>query len=469
MSAASAASATESMLADALPTHARIVLKALEARGFEAWVVGGWVRDTLLGRPGHDVDVTTSATWTEAEAALVSAGIEVHETGTAHGTVTAVVDGLPVEVTTYREESGYSDLRHPDQVRFVSDVRADLARRDFTVNAIAFHPDRGLLDPYGGQDDLEARVIRAVGDPEKRLSEDALRVIRAVRFACQLGATIEPATQSALIEHAPSLSCIASERIGQEMSALLNTGRVSWALRKEFDVLVGAIPELECMRDFDQRSPYHAYDLQEHTARVCDGVEEFTGGAASLTLRWAALLHDIAKPACLSVDDTGRGHFFDHPAQGARMAKTIMRRLAVRGEVVRGACVLIQLHDLSVSADASSVRKMLAALDKGSPGHAPELAFDLLNLQRADATGKATSCRDYAVKLDKVTLELRRELARGAVYRVSDLAVSGKDVVELRGVEPGPGVGMLLDQLLVAVVEDELPNDRETLLEQLRW
>ena len=276
----------EARLARELPAYALQVVGALEAAGHEAWVVGGWVRDALLGRPGHDVDVTTSAPWQETARVLRAAGIEVHETGTAHGTVTAVVDGRPVETTTYRVEGAYSDRRHPDEVRFVTDVREDLARRDFTVNAMAFHPRRGLLDPFGGKKDLAARVIRAVGEPRRRFEEDALRVLRAVRFACRLDAAIEPATQEALLACAPELDQIARERIGQEMDGILSTGRAAWALRHEFPVLAAAIPELAPMAGFDQKSPYHAHDVLEHTARVCAGVEEFAGGGASQALRW---------------------------------------------------------------------------------------------------------------------------------------------------------------------------------------
>ena len=254
----------EARLARELPAYALQVVGSLEAAGHEAWVVGGWVRDALLGRPGHDVDVTTSAPWQETARVLRAAGIEVHETGTAHGTVTAVADGRPVETTTYRVEGAYSDRRHPDEVRFVTDVREDLARRDFTVNAMAFHPQRGLLDPFGGEKDLAARVIRAVGEPRRRFEEDALRVLRAVRFACRLDAAIEPATQEALLACAPELDQIARERIGQEMrerigqemDGILATGRAAWALRHEFPVLAAAIPELAPMAGFDQKSPY---------------------------------------------------------------------------------------------------------------------------------------------------------------------------------------------------------------------
>ena len=461
--------ATEERLARELPDYARRVVDALEAAGFEAWVVGGWVRDALLGRPGHDVDVTTSAPWPEAERVLRAAGADVHETGVAHGTLTAVVDGRPVETTTYRVEGAYSDRRHPDEVRFVTDVREDLARRDFTVNAMAFHPERGLLDPFGGRGDLGARVIRAVGDPRRRFEEDALRVLRAVRFACRLDARIEPRTREALVERAGGLADLARERVGQELDGILATGRVARALRGEFAVMAAAVPELAPMEGFEQRSPYHAHDVLEHTARVCAGVEEFTGGAASQALRWAALLHDVAKPACWSEDVSGRGHFFGHPAAGARVLREVMGRLAVPGETVRAARALVLLHDFEIRPTRASMRRMLAELERACPGRARELSFALLDLKRSDAVAKASACMGYAVELDAMTRALREELAAGGVWRVRDLAVGGADVIRERGVEPGPGVGMVLEQLLAAVMAGELENDREAELAWLRW
>lgn len=459
----------EGRLARELPAYARRVVDALEAAGYEAWVVGGWVRDALLGTPGHDVDVTTSAPWQKTAAVLRAAGIAVHETGTAHGTVTAVVGGRPVETTTYRVEGGYSDRRHPDEVRFVTDVREDLARRDFTVNAMAFHPERGLLDPFGGERDLAARVIRAVGEPRRRFEEDALRVLRAVRFACRLSAAIEPATQAALESCAPELDQIASERVGQELDGILSTGRAAWALRHEFVVLAAAVPELAPMEGFDQRSPYHAHDVLEHTARVCAGVEEFAGGSPLPALRWAALLHDVAKPACWSEDVSGRGHFFGHPDEGARVARRVMGRLAIPGEVTRAAAALVLLHDFEIRATAPSMRRMLSELEAAAPGQARPLAFALLDLKRADAVAKAPKCMGYAVGLDAMTAVLRAELSAGAVWRVRDLAVGGADVIRERGVEPGPGVGMVLAQLLEAVKAGEVPNRRDDLLAWLRW
>lgn len=447
-----------------VPDYGLRVLRALEDAGFEAWVVGGWVRDALLGAPMHDVDVTTSAPWQETERALRSAGIEVHETGTAHGTVTAVIDGQPVEVTTYRVEGTYSDRRHPDEVRFVRDVREDLARRDFTVNAMAYHPDRGLLDLFGGREDLSRGVVRAVGDPYRRFEEDALRVLRAVRFACRLGFEVEPRTQAALVACAPELDGIARERVGQEMDGIVASGRVSWALNNEFDVLARAVPALIPMRGMDQRSPYHAYNLLEHTARVCAGVEAFSGGAPTQALRWAALLHDAGKPMCASVDENGRGHFRDHQRAGAILCKDALLGLALPHEIADRAAALVRYHDRHLSASPAGVRRLLRRLDQARPGEAPALAYQLLDLQRADAIAKAWPCAQRAVELDVFERALSGELSRGTAFRVRDLAVGGGDVMRALGVAPGPEVGQALSALLDDVIYGRVENSREALL-----
>ena len=447
-----------------VPDYGLRVLHALEDAGFEAWVVGGWVRDALLGAPMHDVDVTTSAPWQETERVLRTAGIEVHETGTAHGTVTAVIDGQPVEVTTYRVEGTYSDRRHPDEVRFVRDVREDLARRDFTVNAMAYHPDRGLLDLFGGREDLARGVVRAVGDPYRRFEEDALRVLRAVRFACRLGFEVEPRTQVALAACAPELDGIARERVGQEMDGIVASGRVSWALNNEFDVLARAVPALIPMRGLDQRSPYHAYNLLEHTARVCAGVEAFSGGVPTQALRWAALLHDAGKPMCASVDENGHGHFRDHQRAGAILCKDALLGLALPHEVADRAAALVRYHDRHLSASPAGVRRLLRRLDQARPGEAPTLAYQLLDLQRADAIAKARPYAQHAVELDAFERVLSAELSRGAAFRVRDLAVGGGDVMHALGVAPGPEVGKTLSALLDDVIYGRVENSRDALL-----
>ncbi len=450
----------------AVPGYALHVINVLEAAGHEAWVVGGWVRDALRGGPSHDVDITCNARWEESARVLRAAGIAVHETGTQHGTVTAVVDGKPVEVTTYRVDGTYSDGRHPDQVLFVTSVEDDLARRDFTVNAMAYHPTRGLLDPFGGQHDLARGVIRAVGEPERRFDEDALRILRAVRFACRMGFSVEGATAAALAERVGSLKNVSRERIGSETDGIVRSGRLAWAMSAFPEVITAAITEAAPMVGFDQRSPYHCHDVWQHTAQVVAGVEEFSGGTASPRLRWASILHDIGKPHTFTVGENGQGHFYGHPAAGAKMVHHVFRRLALPGDLERQVTALVRYHDRPVKATRHSVLRMLSDLDSACPGQARGLAFELLVLKRADAMGKAPSFRGYACEVDKVEAMLRETLSGHAPFRTSDLAISGRDVIGAAGLKPGPWVGEVLEQCLREVVHGRLPNDREA---QLRW
>lgn len=450
--------------AGSYPGYAVAVIRALEDAGFEAWIVGGWVRDALRGDASHDVDVTTSAPWRDCARVLRAAGFEVLETGTAHGTVTAMSENKPVEVTTYRVEGAYSDHRHPDEVRFVTDVREDLARRDLTINAMAWHPERGLLDPFGGRQDLIDGTIRTVGDPRVRFGEDALRVLRAVRFSVRLGFSVEPATQLALRERAAGLAHVAPERVGQELSAIVRMGKMGRALLEQPEVMCAALPELAACRGLDQRSVYHIYDVYEHIAHVCCACEAFTAGLAAPELRWAALLHDIAKPATLSVDEAGHGHFFDHPRQGAIMAQRILHRMGVPSRTADAACALIRLHDERMRATAPEIRRVLGFLAQACPGREEPLAFALFDLCRADAVSKCPSAAYWAGELDRYTAMLRAEIARGPVFSTRQLAVSGADVMRACGIGPGPGIGMQLDMLLRAVMADELPNERDVLL-----
>ena len=455
-------------LARAVPDGARRVLAALEDAGYEAWVVGGWVRDALRGADVHDIDVTTSAPWEESERLLMQAGMRVERTGAKHGTVTAFVDGEPIEVTTYRQEGPYTDHRHPDYVRFVDDVREDLARRDLTVNAIAYHPERGILDPFGGVADIDRRIIRTVGDPDRRFTEDALRVLRAVRFSYRFGYAMDAATQSAIDVHAADLALVAPERIGTELAQVVGTGHAGRALTEQRAVMCAVLPELVPSVGFDQRSVYHVYDVYEHIAHVCRAVEAFTAGLARPSLRWAALLHDVGKPATFSLDVAGHGHFFDHPREGAKMARVAMERLALGSELTEAACLLIRLHDERMPLDERSVPKLLARISRHCPGRETELCYQLFDLRRSDAVSKCASAAPFASALDQMSSALRREVAEGPVFSTGQLAVNGRDIMDELGVRPGPGVGMQLEMLLRAVMGKEVRNSREELLAWLR-
>ena len=447
-----------------VPTYALRALEVLEDAGFEAWIVGGWVRDALRGSFAHDIDITTSATWQQSKAAFEAADIPVHETGIAYGTVTAVVEKHPIEVTTYRCDGEYLDGRRPDSVQFVSRIEEDLARRDFTINAMAYHPKRGLLDLYGGQEDLSARVIRAVGEPKVRFTEDALRMLRALRFACRLSFSIEEKTHQALTECAPLLSQVASERIGSEVAQIVEAGHIAHAIKLGFPVLAIAIPELLPLQNFDQRSPYHAYDVLEHTARVCSATEAFTAGTATPALRWAALLHDIAKPEMFTTDANGRGHFYGHPEKGAVVAKALLKRLALSQHLSNEVCALVALHDFDVEIATSSLRHMVALLAEASKSDGIALAYDLLTLKQADALAKAVPYRGYAVTLERMFSLLKNEAKKGIAQRPQDLCISGADIMQALSITPGPIVGSYQHKLFASYLSGQAENRREELL-----
>ncbi len=458
----------------ALSPAAVRVLQALESAGLEAWVVGGWVRDALMGAPSHDVDMCCSGTWRESAAALKAAGIGVVESGIKFGGITAIASGERIEVTTYRLDGFYTDGRHPESIQRAASVEDDLARRDFTVNAMAWHPVRGLLDLYGGQGDLRRHVIRAVGEPRRRFEEDALRMLRAVRFACRLDFVIEPKTASALAACAPLLDAVARERVGIELSGILATGRGGDALLLYPELMCAAVPELAACRDFDQCSVYHDSDVYEHTARVLSEASSFArfrlddsaqGDALSQPLMWAALLHDIAKPACFTKDARGCGHFYGHPEHGAKVAHTILRRLALPGDVVRDACQLIRYHDLPLEAERTSLLKLMH-LFSGEGMDTPRLVGELFDLKRADALGKAPSCFYYVEDIERMREMARELLANGEAYSIKTLALDGRALIAV-GVEPGKRIGELLERALLATMAGEVPNNTAALLEYL--
>ena len=431
-----------------MPEAIRAALERLEQAGYEAWLVGGCVRDRLMGRPVHDYDLTTSATPAEVEA--VFAGEKVVKTGIAHGTVTVLLCGVPVEITTFRAESGYSDHRHPDAVSFTRSLRDDLARRDFTVNAVAMDARGALCDPFGGQADIRAGILRAVGDPAERFSEDALRILRALRFSSVLGFAIEENTAAAFAQLRGQLAYVSAERIYTELTKLLCGGNVRAVLMNYIDTLGEVLPELLPMRGFDQRNYHHVYDVLEHTARVVEGVP------ALPHLRWAALFHDAGKPACFTLDAKGVGHFYGHAEVSRTLAEGALRRLKADNATREAADLLIHWHDVPVEPTAPAVRRMLRKL--GEAGFR-----DLLALKRADNLAQNPAYQDRLKTYDALEALAEQILAENQAFRLKDLAINGEDLLAL-GMAPGPAMGQLLNRLLDEVVSDRLPNDREALL-----
>lgn len=436
-----------------VPPQAHRVIEVLEAAGFEAWCVGGFVRDSLLGRPVSDIDIACSALWPQTEEACLAAGMRVHRTGEKHGTVTVVCDDAAFEVTTFRVDGAYSDARHPDEVRFVRSLKEDLARRDFTINAMAYHPLRGLADPFGGLEDARRGIIRTVGDPAQRFGEDALRILRACRFSSQLGFSLDGATYQAMLEGKRGLLRVSSERITAELQKLLLGDNVCDALLRTVDVLSAVLPELVAMKGFDQCTPYHCHDVLEHTARAVAGTPPYP------LVRWAALFHDMGKPAAFFKEPGGRGHFYGHAKISVPLARGIMDRLTFSTQFRDRVLLLVERHDDVFDATPRAVKRALARM-----GGDVELFRALCDLKRGDASAQAPAYAEKRMRrADDLLRVLDGILAEGEAFTLKHLAVNGRDAMDA-GIAQGPSVGAALAAALDAVIDEQIPNDRETLL-----
>lgn len=433
-----------------LPDFVMTVLKTLEEAGYQAWCVGGCVRDSLLGRVPGDWDVTTDALPEETLALFAGHAIP---TGLQHGTVTVRSAHQNIEVTTFRVDGDYLDHRRPSAVTFTRSLEEDLRRRDFTVNAMALDLRGNLADPFGGQADLRAGVLRCVGDPDKRFGEDALRILRGLRFASVLGFDIDSATADSIHRNRNALTDIAAERIQTELVKLLCGPKAADILREYPDVIGVFWPEVLPMVGLDQRNHHHCYDVWEHSLHALETVP------ADLILRCSALLHDVGKPICFTVDETGVGHFYGHPAHSARLTEEMLRRLkfdnATRETVVR----LVAWHDRDIPRTDRGIRRALLALGEKDLRR-------LLAIKRADNLAQAPAYHDRQQEIDKAEIILEDLLAKEACFSLKQLAVDGRDMMAL-GLK-GPAIGAQLQKLLETVVDGELPNERDTLLAQAR-
>ena len=432
-----------------IPNSVLELMDRLEDRGFECWAVGGCVRDHLMGIVPHDYDCCTSATPEEmqeifADRRLVLAGLK-------HGTVGVVTEDGVVEITTFRTEGGYTDARHPGWVRFVRNLREDLARRDFTVNAMAYSPRRGLADPFGGQEDLKHEILRAVGDPDLRFTEDALRILRGLRFAARFGFAIEKETFDAMHRQAAGLDALARERVMTELEGFLLAAKAPDLLRA-VEILCRILPELVPTVGFDQKNPNHVHDVFGHIAQVVETVPP------TAQLRLAALLHDIGKPAVFTLDEGGVGHFYGHAAVSADIADGILHRLkapnALREEVVW----LVKHHMDRYPPDEKTARRLLSR-------QGLRRMERLLDFQAADLGGKGTNAPDASLReLEQLRQNLRTLAEKEGELTLKTLAVKGPDLMAL-GIAPGPELGKTLNALLAKVLAGELPNEKEALLD----
>lgn len=412
--------------------------------------MGGCVRDVMCGRKPKDWDITTNALPQQIKALFA----RTIDTGIKHGTVTIMMNHVGYEVTTYRIDGQYLDGRHPDNVTFTAELVEDLKRRDFTINAMAYNEDMGLIDVFGGMQDLERGIIRCVGNAEERFTEDALRIMRAVRFAAQLGFSIEDGTRQAIAKLAERLCQISRERIQAELVKLVTSDHPELIrIAYQTGITSYVLPEFDIMMDTPQHSPYHQYNVGEHTIRVMQAVRP------DPYLRLAALLHDIGKPAARTTDENGTDHFDGHEGLGSEMAKNILKELKFDNKTIDIVTRLVKYHDYPLRADEKLIRRSMNRIGK-------DLYPYFLELRWADLAGKS----EYSIELNRPVLQETEQIYRYICEQeqcvsVKDLAISGKDLIAL-GVPRGTQIGRLLDELLLLVLDHPEYNQKEILLKE---
>ncbi len=429
-----------------LSDNAQTILNILCAAGYEAFAVGGCVRDMLRGLTPSDIDITTNAL--PEQIVRVFEGYRVIPTGAKHGTVTVLLNGDPFEITTYRTDGTYSDGRHPDSVRFTSSLQKDLARRDFTVNAMAFHPEIGLVDPFNGQRDLNDRLLRCVGDAQTRFSEDALRIARLLRFMSVLDFDAEPQTAAAAHRAYQTLDVVAAERKRVELMKCLCGKGFLRAATQFPDILCRIVPSLQPLYGFEQHNPHHSFDIYTHTIRAVAAAKN------DPIVRLAVLLHDIGKPQTFFLDEQGIGHFYGHPAVSETLAQNTLKALRFDNATINAVLPLVRHHDLPLTDDKKQIKRWLSRLG--------EITFwRLLEVKKADARG----CHEHSTPPDfsGIYRLVEQIKAENACLTLRDLAVNGQDLLAL-GVSAGPRIGEILNALLEAVIEEQTANTRDELL-----
>lgn len=433
-----------------LPQDAKKLISLLHSCGYKAYAVGGCVRDFLMGTTPKDIDIATCALPEETETVLKNADIKYIETGIKHGTVTAIVNRTPYEITTFRSDGEYKDNRHPENVEFVKNIEDDLSRRDFTVNAMAYNDEEGLVDCFGGKEDLENRIIRCVGDPDTRFNEDALRIMRALRFSSVLGFDIEKQTAQSIIKNRALLSNIAVERIYVELVKLLLGDNCEAVLLKYRDVIAEIIPELKPSFDCAQNSVWHIYDVYTHS------VKSLAVSPKKDYIRLAMLLHDSGKPFVKKTDSNGIDHFKTHPAVSYDIAKKVLKRLRVSREVFDKVTLLVKIHDEHIYPDKRSIKMCLKVLGE-------DMTLDFIDVKIADMkTHNPDKVSDTCSTLYNIKKICENIIADNEPYKLSQLKINGNDLLSLG--YNGSEIKKELDYLLDKVIENEENNNREYLL-----
>ena len=469
-----------------LPEGVSYIIHRLEEKGYEAYAVGGCIRDTILGRSPEDWDITTSAKPQEIKKCFK----RTVDTGIKHGTVTVMLNHTGYEVTTYRIDGEYEDGRHPKDVEFTGNLFLDLERRDFTINAMAYNEKAGLIDKFGGMQDIRDKTIRCVGDAGKRFEEDALRMLRAVRFSGQLGFRIEDETRNAIVKRVEKLSLISAERIRAELSKLIiskNSGQIYEIYNTGMSSVF--LPELDAMMEVRQYNNHHIYTVGEHCIHSVGVMNLFFGIGSDyidksnipedvfmrasdiakdidkkghLALCLTMLFHDIAKPETMTIDDMGTGHFYGHPAVGEKIADNILRRLTFDNDTITIVKRLIRFHDYRLEGRLRILRRAVSKI--GS-----DIMLMLFLVQYADILSQnPDTFEEKFEKLNAVYEGYEQIINDESPLSLKDLAVNGRDIIEQLGIKPGPEVGKMLKLLLDTVLEEPEKNNRETLLNMLK-
>ena len=431
-----------------IPDKVKSILCKLHEAGYEAYIVGGCVRDTLLGKEPHDWDITTSAT--PGEIQRVFSHYQQILTGLKHGTVMVLNHGEMIEITTYRIDGDYSDGRRPDKVSFTTSIIEDLARRDFTINACAA-TDIQLVDPFGGKEDLNKHLIRCVGNPKHRFTEDALRILRGIRFASVLGFQVEEETKKAMFECLSLIKNVSQERITVEFCKTLLGVNVKDTLLEFFDIFAYIIPEIKDLYGFDQQNRHHIYNVYEHSLVAVESIE------SDIVLRATMFFHDIGKPRCFTVDENKEGHFYGHPEISAQITNKILRRMRFSNTDIHNITQLIKYHDTNITANSKSIKRLLNKIGE-------EQFRRLLKVKKADvlAQNPIYSNRNLGL-LKNIEIVLNNVIADNSCFSLKDLAINGDDLIQL-GIPKGKEIGIILNQLLDLVIQEEIHNTKDALI-----
>lgn len=434
----------------ALPSSIEYTLSMLENSGYECYIVGGCVRDFLMGKPPHDYDVTTNATPEQIKECFMRH--KIIETGIKHGTVMVIIDGENIEITTYRIDGSYKDNRHPEQVVFSKNIEDDVKRRDFTINSIAYNPKSGFVDLFNGRADIENSIITCVGNADERFNEDALRILRALRFASVLGFDISDEISDSIHKNKALISNVSVERIWIEFKKLICGINAHKVISEYVDVIGVFMPEILKTVGFEQNNPYHCYDVFEHTLNAIKNAPN------DVIIRLATLFHDIGKPCVYSQDENGVGHFYSHGKFSEKIAENVLTRLRCDNLTKEKVCLLVRYHDRPIELNEKAVKKLLTKLSF-------EDVRSLLILKRCDTLAQSPDIHtERCSYLDKISELVDKIESDKSCLSLRSLSINGDDL-KLLGIKEGRTIGELLDLVLDSVINDELTNEKDILLD----